>query len=422
MSMVDELLENIPIPRVVRIRQRFDNREIENPISDLKEKIAQNESYQRILPGMSVAVAVGSRGINHIAEFAKTIVDMLKEKGADPFVIPAMGSHGGATADGQKEMLAALGVTEEYLGTEIRASMDVEQLGVTDTGLPVMMDKYAAGADGIVFINRIKPHVAFRGPYESGLMKMITIGMGKQKGADFCHNLGFGHMAENIPAIAKVAIEKKNFVFAVGVVENAYHETCIIEVLNKNEIEKREPTLQEKAKELAPRLWFDKLDVCVMDELGKNISGTGFDTSVVGRYHTPYISGGPSITKIGILDLTEESHGNANGIGIVDFTTKRLFDKFRMDQSYPNSLTSTVAVSVKIPMVLGSDKQLFQAAIKTCNIIDKTQVRLVRFKNTIELGELEVSENLIPEVESCPYMEVISEPYELKFDKNGNLF
>lgn len=422
MSMVNELLENIPIPRVVRIHQRFDATRLESPTAVLREKIAENEGYQGISPGMSIAVAVGSRGVNHIAEFVRTIVDMLKEKGAIPFVIPAMGSHGGATAEGQKEMLASLGVTEEYLGVEIRAGMEVEQLGVTDSGLPVVMDRFAAQADGIVFVNRIKPHVAFRGPYESGLMKMITIGMGKQKGADFCHNLGFGHMAENIPAIAKVAIAKKNFVFAVGVVENAYHETCIVEVLNKGEIENREPILQQKAKELAPRLWFDKLDVCVMDELGKNISGTGFDTGVVGRYHTPYISGGPSITKIGILDLTEQSHGNANGIGIVDFTTKRLFDKFRMDQSYPNSLTSTVAVSVKIPMVLKNDKQLFQAAIKTCNIIDKTQVRLVRFKNTIELGELEVSENLISEVESCPYMELISEPYELKFNEEGNLF
>lgn len=422
MSMVDELLKDIPIPRVVQVRQRFDDTKLDDPVAELRAGIAANEGYKKIRPGMRIAVAVGSRGIHHIPEFVKVIVEALREKGAEPFIIPAMGSHGGASAGGQKEMLEALGITEAYTGAEIRSTMEVERLGTTDTGLPVVMDQYAARADGIVFINRIKPHVAFRGPYESGLMKMIAIGMGKQKGADFCHNLGFGHMAENIPAIAGTAIKKKNFIFAAGVVENAYHETCIVEVLNKNEIADREPILQKRAKELAPRLWFDKLDVCVMDELGKNISGTGFDTGVAGRYHTPYISGGPSITKIGILDLTEESHGNANGIGIVDFTTKRLFDKFRMDQSYPNSLTSTVAASVKIPMVLKNDKQLFQAAIKTCNIIDKTKVRLVRFKNTLELGRLEASESLIPEIESCPYMEVLSEPYELKFDENGNLF
>ncbi len=422
MSMIDELLKNIPIPKVVKVRQRFNDDKIEDPVKVLREKILNNESYKKITPGMSIAVAVGSRGINHIADFTKVMVELLKEKGAAPFIIPAMGSHGGATAEGQKSMLEGLGVSEEYTGAEIRATMEVDELGHTESGLPVVMDKYASEADGIVFINRIKPHVAFRGPYESGLMKMITIGIGKQRGADFCHELGFGHMAENIPAIAKVAIEKKNFIFAAGVVENAYHETCIVEVFNKEEIAAKEPLLQEKAKELAPRLHFNQLDVCIMDELGKNISGTGFDTGVVGRYHTPFISGGPTITKIGVLDLTQQSHGNANGIGIVDFTTKRLFNKFDMEQTYPNALTSTVPMSVKIPMVLKNDKQLFQAAIKTSNILDKTQVRLVRFKNTIELGELEVSVNLISEVESSEYMQVISEPYELIFDNEGNLF
>lgn len=422
-AVIDSWLDGIEIPKVVKVKSKFDDYKIEDPAAELAKKIRENESYQtKITPGMSIAVAVGSRGVNHIAEFAKVIVEALKEKGAKPFIFPAMGSHGGATAEGQKAMLEGLGVTEEYVGAEIRATMEVVKLGETDTGLPVVMDKYAAEADGIVFINRIKPHVAFRGPYESGLMKMVTIGIGKQAGAAFCHNLGFGHMAENIPAIAKVSLAKKNYIFAAGVVENAYHETCIVEVFNKDEIADKEPGLQARAKELAPRLWFDQLDVCVMDELGKNISGTGFDTGVVGRYHTPYITGGPSITKIGILDLTEKSHGNANGIGIVDFTTKRLFDKFEMDQTYPNALTSTVPMSVKIPMVLKNDKQLFQAAIKTSNIIDKSQVRMVRFKNTIELAELEVSENLIPEVEACPYMEVVSEPYDLPFDENGNLF
>jgi hypothetical protein len=301
--------------------------------------------------------------------------------------------------------------------------MEVVRLGITSTNkLPVVIDKYADEADGIVIINRIKPHVAFRGPYESGLMKMIAIGLGKQQGADYCHDLGFGKMAEHIPEIAKEVIRQKKIIFGVGIVENAYHDAKIVEVLNKTEIEKREVELQEIAKKLAPRLWFEKLDVCIIDELGKNISGTGFDTMVVGRFHTPFIKGGPTITKFAILDLTDVSHGNANGIGIADFTSKRLYDKFDSEQTYPNALTSTVPASVKIPMVLKNDKLVIQASIKTCNIADKTQVRFVRFKNTLALDVLEVSENLREEVEKHPNMEIISEPYRLPFNREGNLF
>lgn len=271
-------------------------------------------------------------------------------------------------------------------------------------------------------INRIKPHVAFRGSYESGLMKMIAIGLGKQKGADICHDLGFGKMAENIPAIAKVTLANTNFLFAVGIIENAFHETCKIQVLQKNEIAEVEPLLQEEAKQLSPKLYLKSLDVLIIDEIGKDISGTGFDTNVVGRYHTPYITGGPNITRVVVLDITNVSHGNANGLGIVDFTTKRAFDKFDFEQTYPNALTSTVPMSVKIPMVLKNDRQAIQAAIKTSNILNKTHVKMVRIKNTISLGEIEVSENLTAEVHADECMELVGLPYTLEFDQNGNLF
>jgi len=423
MTNVSNLICNVKIPKFVKVRQTFERPFLEDPVGDMKAMILANNSYQNIKPGMSIAVAVGSRGISNLPECVRVIISLLKEKGAKPFVFPAMGSHGGATAEGQKSMLNGMGITEEFIGCEIRATMDVDQLGTTPVNkLPVYIDHYANQADGIVIINRIKPHVAFRGPYESGLMKMITIGLGKQKGAETCHNLGFGHMAEHIPEIARETIKYKNIIFAVGLVENAYHETCKVSVLNKDEISDVEPELQALAKNLAPRLLFDKLDVCIMDELGKNISGTGFDTGVVGRYHTPYISGGPQITKLGILDITEQSHGNANGIGIVDFTTRRLFEKFRMDQTYPNALTSTVPLSVKIPMVLDNDKEVFQAAMKTSNIVNWDQATVVRFKNTIALETLEVSENLIPVVNQISGLEQISDPYDLPFDENGNLF
>lgn len=422
MSILDNLLEGIPIPRMVRAHQKFDGTAVEDLGNELAQKIRQNEGYQGITPGMKIAVGVGSRGVANLPLIIRTIVDQLKAAGAEPFLIPAMGSHGGATAEGQKSMLAGMGITEESMGVPVRATMETVQLGVSAEGVPVYLDRYANEADGMVVVNRIKPHVAFRGPYESGLMKMITIGFGKQKGAETCHMLGFGHMAVNIPSIARVTIEKKNILFAVGLLENAYHETCRVEVLDKCEIEGREPALQEQAKALAPRIQFDQADVLVIDEIGKDISGTGFDTNVVGRYHTPFASGGPSITKIAVLDLTERSHGNANGVGILDFTTRRLADKFSPEDTYPNALTSTVVTSVKLPMVLPNDRMAIQAAIKTCNIIDKTQVRMVRIKNTLELDEISFSETMLEEARQNPNLELLSDPFELPFNAEGNLF
>jgi len=422
MSAIDQLLDSIPIPRMVRVKQVFERPVIDNVELDLLAKLKGKNSKLLITPGQSVAVAVGSRGISALPEMVKTLIQFIKDQGGIPFIVPAMGSHGGATAEGQKEMLRGLGVTEDYVGAPIRATMETLEIGVAENGLPVFVDKYAYEADAIVIINRIKPHIAFRGEYESGLMKMITIGLGKQKGADICHELGFGRMAENIPAIARVILEKTNLVFGVAVLENAYHELCQIEVLKNGEIEDGEPTLLKEAKRLSPKLYFDSLDVLVIDEIGKNISGTGFDNNVVGRYHTPYASGGPTISKISALDITDVSHGNGNGLGILDFTTRRAFNKFSFEHSYPNALTSTVPLSVKIPMVLKNDKQAIQAAIKTCNILDKTKVRIVRVKNTLCLGEIEVSESLIEEVKQNPNLEILSSPFDLALSEQGSLF
>lgn len=421
MSAIDELLAGIPIPRVMKVQQSFDKTKLDDVEKALMEAIRSNKGYQNITPGMTIALTVGSRGITNLPLCVRTIVRLVREKGAQPFIIPAMGSHGGASAEGQKDMLAGMGVSEETVGAPVRATMDTVHITTTQSGLPVVMDRYASEADGIIVFNRIKPHVAFRGPFESGLMKMIAIGLGKQRGADICHNLGFGKMAENIPAIANAVLKHKPVLFGVGLVENAYHQTHTVAVLDPHEIAQKEPALQQLSKDLCPRILFDKLDVLIMDEIGKDISGTGFDTGVVGRYHTPFASGGPSITKMGVLDLTDKSHGNANGIGIVDFTTQRLFDKFIPEQTYPNALTSTVPLSVKMPMVLKNDQQVFQAAIKTCNIVDKRNVRLVRIKNTVKLDVIEVSENLRDEVQQHPQLGIVSEAYPLAFNESGNL-
>ncbi|MDA8226980.1 MAG: lactate racemase domain-containing protein [Desulfitobacterium hafniense] len=422
MSAIDQLLDNIPIPKMVRVKQTFERNPVENIEAELVKKFKAKQIASLIKPGQRVAIGVGSRGITDLPLMVKIMVREIKQAGGIPFIVPAMGSHGGATAQGQKDMLIRMGIKEDYVDAPIESTMETVQIGTAENGLPVYIDKYAYEADAIVVINRIKPHPAFRGTYESGLMKMITIGLGKQKGADTCHFEGFGKMAENIPAIAKVILEKTNLIYAVGVLENAYHEVCRIEVLKNQEIAVEEPALQEEAKRIIPRFHLQEFEVLIIDEIGKNISGTGFDNNAVGRYHTPYASGGPKIAKIAALDITEKSNGNANGLGILDFTTRRAFEKFDMEMTYPNALTSTVPMSVKIPMVLKSDKQAIQAAIKTCNILDIENARMIRVKNTLCLDEIEVSESLIEEVRKNKYMEIVSEPYELEFDEKGNLF
>jgi hypothetical protein len=421
MGFIADLLDPIPIPRVAGVSQKFDRPHMDDCGGALKQILNTSGALESVFPKMEIAIAVGSRGISNQPVLVKLIAEALREKGARPFLVPAMGSHGGATADGQKKMLEDLGFGGDKIGVPIRSSMETVRVGTSENGLPVHVDKNAHDADGIVIINRIKPHTSFRGPYESGLMKMIAIGLGKQKGAEICHELGIERIAENFPAIARVTIEKENILFAIGLLENAYHETCRIELLRKEEIETEEPKLQEEAKRLLPKLHFTDIDVLVIDEIGKNISGTGFDTNVVGRYHTPGCSGGPSVTRLVILNVTDESHGNANGLGIADFTTRRIFDQFSFENTYPNALTSTVLPSVKIPMVLETDLLAIKAAIKTCNILDKRNVRLIRIKNTNEIERIEVSESMLDGVRGNPYLRIETELYPLALNDDGNL-
>jgi hypothetical protein len=401
---MDRLLEHIPLPQVMRVEQRFDRPIVTDVATELSALLRAQGALSSIRPGHQVAIGVGSRGITNLPLLVGRLVEEIKRAGGEPFIAPSMGSHGGATSEGQTKLLANLGITENTVGAPIRATMETIEVGRTANNLPVYLDACVRAADAVVIINVIKPHVAFRGKYESGLMKMITIGLGKQKGADICHDLGFGMMAENVPAMARVTLSKTNLLFAVGLVENAYRETCRIVVLDKHEIEAQEPALLEEARQLSAKLYFDKLDVLIIDEIGKDISGTGMNTNAVGRYHTPYASGGPSITRIAVLDITTKSGGNANGIGLADFTTQRAFSKISFEHTYPNSLTSTVPITSKIPMVLKNDRLAVQAAIKTCNILDKRKVRLVRIKSTKELDSVEVTPNLLEEVNEHPNM------------------
>ncbi|WP_066068121.1 lactate racemase domain-containing protein [Neobacillus soli] len=422
MGILQELLKDIPIPKMAKVKVKFDDEEIVDLGTVLKEKLQQEQIRKTVKPGMEIAIAIGSRGLDRLVELTAVTVQFLKELGAKPFIVPSMGSHGGATAKGQREVLAHLGVTEESAGCEIRSSMEVVKISELSNGLPVYVDKYASEADGIVVINRVKPHTAFRGPVESGLMKMISIGLGKQKGAEACHQMGFKYMAENVPAMAKIIMEKTPFLFGVATVENAFDKVAIVEALTQEEIIEKEAGLQTQAKALLPKLFFDQLDVLVIDEIGKNISGDGMDPNITGRYPTPYATGGPDVNKMVVLDVTDESEGNANGVGTADFTTQRLVDKMDLEGTYANGLTSTVVAPTKIATTLPNDKQSIQAAVKTCNILDFNNVKLVRIKNTLKLSEIEVSEQLLDYIASHPNMEQVSDLYEFPFDENGNLF
>jgi hypothetical protein len=422
-STIARLLEGIPIPRLVKIRQVFERPVIADVAAAFRERLLHARGLGSVRPGMSVGVGVGSRGISNQPVMVRILIDHLRAKGAHPFVFPAMGSHGGATADGQQDLLARMGISEQTMGAPVHATMDVVDMGTAENGLTVWFDAYAAAADGIVLLNRIKPHVSFRGRYESGLMKMIAIGLGKQKGAEACHQLGMERMLGNIEAIGRTALSTGKILFGIALLENAYHETCRIEVIPADRIQEEEVALQAEAKRLEPRILFDRLDVLIIDEIGKNISGTGFDNNVVGRYHLPHMtSTGPFITRIAALDIAEASHGNGNGLGIVDFTTDRAYRKFSFEETYPNSLTSTVPASVKIPMVLKNDRLAIQAAIKTCNIADFRQVRLGRIKNTLEVHQMQISENLLAEARANPKMQIRSESFEFGFNSEGNLW
>ncbi|KPV57813.1 hypothetical protein QJ48_20080 [Paenibacillus sp. A3] len=421
MSVLRTLLQDIPIPQMVRIRQKFDGTRLERPTEDLERELAKPGAIDRIKPGQQVAVAVGSRGVANIAAFTRTTIDAIKRAGAHPFIVPCMGSHGGATAEGQKEVLHHLGVTEEAMGVPIRSTMEVVQIDQLPNGLPVYVDKYAYEADAIVVINRVKPHTAFRGKIESGIMKMISIGLGKQKGAEACHQLGFKYMAENVPAMARIMIEKLPILFGVALVENAYDETCIVEVLPAAQVEEREMVLLEIAKARLPKILFDQIDVLVIDYIGKNISGDGMDPNITGRYPTPYAHGGPDVSKMVVLDTTPETKGNANGVGTADFTTQRLVDKMDLAATYANGLTSTVCAPTKIATTLENDLYAIKAAVKTCNILDYTQCRLVRIRDTLHLGEIEISANLLEEAKLHPDIEILTDPYDLSFNSEGNL-
>jgi hypothetical protein len=421
MDIVKELLQGIPLPRMAKATQSFPAGELADVAGALREQLGKPGVVDTIKPGKRIAIAVGSRGVAEIPTLVRVTAEEIRRRGGIPFIVPAMGSHGGATAEGQREVLANLGVTEKTAGCDILASMEVVEIGRLGSGLPVYIDKNAYGADGIVVINRVKPHTAFRGECESGMVKMITIGLGKQKGAESCHAYSFKYMAEHILLMSEISLAKTPILFGVGTVENAYDKVMKVVAVPAHQIVETDKAMLVEAKANMPKFLIEKFDILIVDQIGKDVSGDGMDPNITGRYPTPYASGGADITRIVILDLSEATHGNANGMGAADFVTRKLFDKIDYKSTYANSLTSTVPRPVAIPMILDDDRDAILAAVKTCNNFDLSKATVIRIKDTLHLGDIRISESLIPQAKEQSMIEVVSAAAEMRFDAKGNL-
>jgi hypothetical protein len=421
MDVIVNLLKGVPLPRMVPVRQRFERHRVGDVPHAVQQAVATVGVTERIQPGMEIAIGVGSRGIANLSTLTKTLVEIVKGCGAHPFIVPAMGSHGGATAVGQVAMLGHLGVTEATVGAPIRATMDVVQKGFSAGGLPVLIDRHAAAADGIIVMNRVKPHTSFHGKVESGLLKMLVIGLGKQKGADAAHALGFGHMVNHLLDLSSAILARVPILFGVAVLENAFDETAEIVAVPAERLQEQEPQLLDKARGFMPKILFNPLDVLIVDRIGKDISGVGMDPNVTGRFPNHLVSGDLEVSKIAVLRLTEHSDGNAAGAGLADVTTAALEAQIDRVKGYANSLTSTTMTTIKLPMVLMDDKRAIQAAVKTCNCADLGSARVVRIRDTLSLEHLWVSESLLDEAQANDDVEVLGPSEPFQFDNTGHL-
>ena len=413
-------------PRMVEARQVIDQPRLDDYVTEIRRQLKSKGLAKRVRKGQRIAITAGSRGIANIPEILRTVVEEVKTAGGEPFLIPAMGSHGGATAQGQVETLRSLGITEESVCAPIVSSMEVDKIGEIN-GTPVYVDRNALRADGIIVVGRVKPHTDFKGEIESGLMKMMAIGLGKQKGAEMIHHNLYEGYHTLLPAAARLIMEKAPILMGLALLENARHETAKVVALEPEEFETAELKLLQEAKGLLPRLPFKELDVLVVEEIGKNISGVGMDTNVTGRFWMPGESDpdAAKIDKIVVLDLSPETHGNAIGIGLADLTTRRVFDKIDYPSTYVNCLTQGTCATGKTPIWLPNDRDAIDTALRIIGPIDRTAAKMMVIKNTQELEHIWISESLAEQVRKdkklATRVELIGEPREVQFDVLGTL-
>ncbi|MDI6879983.1 MAG: lactate racemase domain-containing protein [Desulfitobacteriaceae bacterium] len=401
-------------PRLYKVRQKLNDAKIQDVSGEVLSQLRQSEIENKVRAGQSVAIAVGSRGISEIDTIVKTVVHWIRDKQAEPFIVPAMGSHGNATAEGQADLLRGYGIYETNVGAPVVSSMDVDFLGDTSSGIPVYLDHQAFTADAIILINRIKPHTTLTGPIQSGLMKLMTVGLGKQRGAESMHR---HQLAVAVPEAARLIMKRAPIAFGLAIVENAFHQTYKIKAVPVERIEAEEKLLLQEAVKNLPVIPLDPLDVLVVDWMGKNISGSGMDTNIVGLWRR---NGGPVdklIQRIAVLGLTEESHGNAAGVGMADAITKRIYENIDLPTTYMNSRTAGFLAGAKIPMVLETDQEAVRAVLEG---FDPNTVRLVRIKNTLSLEYFFISEGLLDEASRLEGLEILGQA-EMKFNNDGRI-
>ncbi len=409
-----------PFPRMVPVEQRFPRLRIDDVEATLRA------SFQGLGPvdvaGKRIAITAGSRGIPQVVSIYRAVIDQLKAWGAKPFLVPTMGSHGGATAEGQRELIEGFGLTEEAMGVPILCSMDTVQVASLGDGTPVFCDRHASEADGIVVVNKIKPHSNYKADYESGLAKMMAIGLGKHKGAVHYHHHGFGRFHELIPNVARTFMATMPVVFAVGIVENAYDSIAILEVIRPEALLAREKELLAEAKRIMGKLLVPTFDVLIVDEIGKAYSGQGMDPNVTGRA-TSGLPGFPDtqVQRIIVRDLIESTHGNAAGIGNADLIPMRCANKIDFGVTYINGITATNLAGTRMPMVANTDQECLAIAAKTCTLVTPETIKIVRVRNTKKVYDIWLSETFLPEIEGRNDIVVTGDPETIRFDSEGAL-
>ncbi len=410
------------LPRMVTVGQRFPAHTIEDVPAAVRAQLEQAGITACVRPGARIAVCAGSRGIADITQVTRTVVDAVLQAGGRPFILPAMGSHGGATTAGQKQVLAGYNITPESMGCPVEASMDVRQVGSLDDGTPVLVNHLALESDGIIVINRVKPHTSFRGRFESGLMKMMTIGLGSHKGATIAHSHKDG-LASLIPAWGSVIMQQAPVLLGVALLENAYDQLGRIEALTPDQFEWREPELLQEARNTMARLLVRDIDLLIVERIGKDISGTGMDTNVIGRMLLPGVPEPeePGVQRIICLDLTDKTHGNANGVGLADIITRKLYERINFQATYANVFTTTFLNRANIPVIMETDQKAVEAALGLLHLEDSRQARIARIKNTLELGHIQLSEPLYAAAATNPNLTRLEDPQELTFDAGGTL-
>lgn len=412
-------------PRFYRLRQTFESPQLADRVGEVRKQLVKLHLEDKIGQGETVAITAGSRGIAHIAEIIKAVVDHLQGLGAVPFIVPAMGSHGGGTAEGQTKILADYGITPETMGCELRASMETIIVDRTPQGIPVHFDKHASQADHVIVVGRVKPHTGFVGDVESGLHKMMLIGLGKHEGAKIYHRAIANYsFMEIITAVAASVIKKCKVVAGLAIVENAYDETALIEAVPPELFLERESALLKLAIQWLPRLPFPECDLLIVDQIGKNISGTGMDTNVVGRKYNDHAATEKDTARckrIFIRGLTKETHGNGTGIGLSEFTNQRTIDGIDRNMTAINCITGNHPTGAMLPIAYPTDREVVAAALQTIGLTEPPDARIIQIADTLRLAECLVSETYAKQWAGRKDLEIVSGPAPMAFDENGNL-